>query len=75
LLKGWRLPASLQSVADRIRPRDVAVFHGFINPDKPNVIQKWVIKNIVKAPFGDYRDWGMIVTWTNTIAAGLQGAQ
>ncbi len=74
LLNGWRLPSALQLVADRIRPRDIAVFHGYINPDKLNFVQKWVIKNMVKKPFGDFRDWDAIVNWTNTLATSLQGA-
>lgn len=75
LLNGLRLPAALQPVADRIQPRDIAVFHGYINPDKLNFIQKWVIKNIVKKPFGDYRDWDAIVTWTGTVATELKDAE
>ncbi len=74
LLNGWRLPTAQQSVADRIHPRDIAVFHGFINPDKLNFIQKWVIKNMVKAPFGDFRDWDMIARWTTQIAVALKAA-
>ncbi len=74
LLEGWRLPASLKPVVDRIHPCDVAVFHGFINPDKINFMQKWAIKNIVKKPFGDFRDWDMIVTWATTIASALKAA-
>ncbi len=74
LLNGWRLPTSQQAVADRIHPRDIAVFHGFINPEKLNFLQRWVIKNMVKAPFGDFRDWKMIVDWTTKIAVALKGA-
>ncbi len=74
LLKGWRLPDALQPVADRIHPRDIAIFHGFINPDKLNFIQKLAIKNFVKAPFGDFRDWEMIVSWATTITVALKGA-
>ncbi len=72
LLEGWRLPASLKPVVKRIHPRDVAVFHGFINSGKINFIEKWAIKNIVKKPFGDFRDWDMIVTWAATIASELK---
>jgi menaquinone-dependent protoporphyrinogen oxidase len=72
LMNGWRLPAALQPVVSRIRPRDTAVFHGFINPDRLNFIQKWVIKNIVKKPFGDYRDWDAIEAWTGTVAQALR---
>jgi len=75
LLEGWRLPAALQPIAHRIQPRDIAVFHGYINPDKLNFIEKWAIKSIVKKPFGDFRDWDTIVTWTNTIADALKDAE
>jgi hypothetical protein len=68
---GWRLPAALQPF-DRIRPRDIAVFHGHINPDKINFIEKWAIKSIVKKPFGDFRNWDTIVAWTTTIADALK---
>jgi len=71
LLDGWRLPAAVQTVAERIRPQDVAVFHGYINPAKLNFIQRWVIKNIVKKPSGDYRDWKSIENWTFGIAKQL----
>ncbi len=73
LLQGWRLPATLQPVADRIRPRDVAVFHGYINADKLNFIEKLAIKGI-KKPFGDFRDWAMITAWTGVVADALKGA-
>jgi menaquinone-dependent protoporphyrinogen oxidase len=71
LLDGWRLPATLQPVVSRIQPCDTVVFHGFINPNRLNFIQKWVIKNIVKKPFGDYRDWNVIEAWTGTVAQTL----
>lgn len=72
LVEGQRLPTALQPVVDRIHPRDVAVFHGYINPDKVNFIEKWAIKSLVKKPFGDYRDWDMIAVWTHTISDALQ---
>jgi menaquinone-dependent protoporphyrinogen oxidase len=71
LLEGWRLPDALRPVADRIRPRDVAVFHGHINPAKVNFIERTAVKAL-KKPFGDFRDWGAIAAWTNTITGALQ---
>jgi menaquinone-dependent protoporphyrinogen oxidase len=68
LMEGLCLPAALQPVADRIHPRDIAVFHGYINPEKINLIEKWAIKSLVRKPFGDFRDWNSIVSWTTTIA-------
>jgi len=74
LLEGWRLPAELQPVADRIQPHDITVFHGYINPDKLNFIEKWSIKSLVKKPFGDFRDWDAIVIWAIMIAVTLKNA-
>lgn len=72
LVEGWRLPATLQPVADRIHPQDIAVFHGYINPDKVNLIEKWAVKNLVKKPMGDYRDWDGIIAWAASIAEALK---
>ena len=72
LVKGLRLPAALQPVADRIQPRDIAVFHGHINADKINFIEKWAIKSLVKKPFGDFRDWDLIISWATMIANALK---
>jgi menaquinone-dependent protoporphyrinogen oxidase len=72
LVDGWRLPAGVRPVVDRIRPRDTAVFHGWINPEKINRIEKWSIQKLVKKPFGDFRDWDMIVTWATQIAAAVK---
>lgn len=73
LLEGWRIPTALRPVVDRIQPRDIAVFHGFINPEKLNFIEKQVIKSM-KKPFGDFRDWDAIHAWTTTIIQGLNGS-
>lgn len=72
LLEGWRLPEELQPVAEHIRPHDIAVFGGFINPDKVNFIEKTAVKNIVKKPFGDFRDWDNIVSWANMVAEAVK---
>jgi len=73
LTKGWRFPKALQPIADRIRPRDIAVFHGEVNMKKLNFIEKWMIKN-VKAPLGDFRDWDVITSWATAIADVLKEA-
>ena len=75
LVEGVRLPAELQPVADRIQPRDIAVFHGHINPEKINFIEKWAIKSLVKKPFGDFRDWDAIAAWATSIAESLKEAE
>jgi menaquinone-dependent protoporphyrinogen oxidase len=75
LVEGKRLPAALQPIVDRIQPRDLAVFHGFIDPDKLNRIETWAITSLVKKPFGDFRQWDSIVTWTTGIAKELKEAE
>ena len=72
LVEGVRLPAALQPVADRIQPRDIAVFHGYINPDRINFIEKWAIQSLVKKPFGDFRDWDAITAWAKAIAKTIK---
>jgi menaquinone-dependent protoporphyrinogen oxidase len=71
LAQGWRFPNALQPIADRIHARDIAVFHGALDPKKANPIEKWVVKN-VKAPFGDFRDWAAISAWAAAIADALK---
>jgi menaquinone-dependent protoporphyrinogen oxidase len=71
LLKGWRVPENVQPVIDDIRPRDIAVFHGVLNPDDLNFLEKWTIKT-VKAETGDFRDWDAISAWAMGIASQLQ---
>jgi menaquinone-dependent protoporphyrinogen oxidase len=69
LLKGWRFPQALQPVADRIRPRDVAVFHGAIDMSRLSFPERLLVRGI-KAAVGDFRDWDAIAAW----AAGIAGA-
>ena len=71
LAQGWRFPAKLQPIADRIRPRDIAVFHGAVDLNKLSFLDKWMLKN-VKAPVGDFRDWEAISAWAAAIAGELK---
>jgi menaquinone-dependent protoporphyrinogen oxidase len=71
LINGWRFPEAQQPIADRISPRDMAVFHGLIDGDKVNFAEKLIIKAL-KAPFGDLRDWEVITAWATTIAEELK---
>jgi hypothetical protein len=71
LTQGWRFPEKLQPVADRIGPRDIALFHGVADMDKMNFIERFMLKNMKVAP-GDYRDWEMITAWAEAVAAELQ---
>ena len=72
LMKGFRLPAAQQAIADRIGARDVTLFHGAMDATNLNLIEKLLIK-MVKAPAGDFRDWDAIAAWAATIAEALKG--
>jgi hypothetical protein len=72
-LEGKSLPDALQPIADRIRPRGIASFHGVLNADRLSLIEKWIMKSM-KAPFGDFRKWDAIAAWATSIAATLKGA-
>ena len=71
LAQGWRFPGKLQPIADRIQPRDIAIFHGAADESKMGRIDRWLLKN-VKAPIGDYRDWDAIAAWATAIAEELK---
>jgi len=73
LLDGWRFPEKQQPIADRIQPRDIAVFHGRVDVEKLNFLEKYMI-NTVKSPVGDFRDWDGITAWAEAIADELRGA-
>ena len=70
LLQDWRFPGKLQPIADRIQPRDIVVFHGAVDVEKLNFIERSMVKN-VKAPIGDFRDWDAITSWATAIADEL----
>lgn len=71
LLKGWRFPVALQAIADRIGPRDVAVFHGALDADRLNPFDAFIVRT-VKAAEGDFRDLDAVRAWARTIVAELQ---
>jgi menaquinone-dependent protoporphyrinogen oxidase len=73
LMNGWTFPDALKPVAERIQPRDTALFHGAIQPDKLNFLEKLIVR-IIKAPMGDFRDWRAIEAWAGDIADALQAS-
>jgi menaquinone-dependent protoporphyrinogen oxidase len=70
LLQGWTFPSGLQPIANRIQPRDITVFHGDVDMEKVNFIERAMIKNI-ESPVGDFRDWESISAWAKSIANAL----
>jgi len=71
LMDGWRFPKAQQAIADRIRPCEITIFHGKVELQKLNFIERWLLNN-VHSPIGDYRDWPSIAAWAEEIAAELK---
>jgi menaquinone-dependent protoporphyrinogen oxidase len=71
LMNGWRFPAAQQPIAERIKPRDIALFHGVLDTQKLSLAERLLIKGI-KAPTGDFRDWEALRAWATGIAEALQ---
>lgn len=69
LVQGQLLPKKLEPIVERIRPRDVTVFHGS-SAGNQNFIEKWMIKQI-GASLGDFRDWEAITSWAKSVAEAL----
>ena len=70
LMKGWSFPENLKPLAARINPRDIALFHGKIDPTRLNFLERTAVK-MVKAPVEDARDWTLIRDWAHGIADAL----
>jgi menaquinone-dependent protoporphyrinogen oxidase len=70
LMKGWEFPEDLRPLIEHIKPQDITVFHGKLDPASLNVFERFVVKG-VNAPTGDFRDWEAIRDWALTIAHAL----
>lgn len=70
-LEGWRFPKAQQAVADRIRPREIVVFHGVLDLAKLNPLEKWAMTKF-GSPVGDFRDWDAITSWAMSVADTLK---
>jgi menaquinone-dependent protoporphyrinogen oxidase len=70
LTNGWRFPKALGPLFDRIKPREIVVFHGSIDPSKMKPLEKWMIQK-VGAASEDSRDWEAIASWATAIASAI----
>ncbi|MGQ9887969.1 MAG: flavodoxin domain-containing protein [Aggregatilineales bacterium] len=71
ILNGWLFPESIQPTADRLGPRDIALFHGNIDLKRLNFGERLLVK-AMNGSTGDYRDWVAIRAWGKRIAAALK---
>ena len=70
-MHGWRFPEPQQAIADRIKPRQITLFHGKIDLNKMHFGERLIIRAL-GAPVGDFRDWNAITAWARNIATALQ---
>ena len=73
LLKGERVPKTLQEVVDSIQPQDTAVFGGYNNAEKMSGLDKWMIKKVGHS-MGDFRNWDAITAWASSVAGQIRPA-
>lgn len=70
-VQGRLMPENLKPLMDVIRPKEITVFGGKVDPVKMNGFEKWIMKK-VKAPSGDFRNWQAISTWTAKVSDSLR---
>jgi menaquinone-dependent protoporphyrinogen oxidase len=66
LVKGVLYPAALEDYMTQIQPRDITVFHGKLDKEELALWERLIVTG-VKAPVGDYRNWGQIQEWAGKI--------
>ena len=64
-------PAGVAALIELLHPRGHRVFPGRLVGDDLGLGEKLIVK-VVRAPFGDFRDWPAIEAWANEIAAELR---
>lgn len=64
----------LQPVRDLIQPAEEAMFAGAVNYQKLPFVLRFLMKNMMKSPEGDFRDWEAIRAWAGGLSARLMQA-
>jgi menaquinone-dependent protoporphyrinogen oxidase len=74
-MPGDNLPRKLKDVAARINPRGIIIFKGAVESERLKGFSKWIIKRVEaskdETTLGDFRDWEVIASWAQEIAAAL----
>lgn len=73
LLDGRLYPDSLKPILDTINPEEVTCFGGKLDPERMSFFDRKIIEK-VKAPIGDFRDWGAIDAFVDRIAGFSEDA-
>lgn len=66
-------PATLNTSAKDLNVKDHRVFLGKLDQSEVSFAERMIVK-MVKAPFGDYRDWEQVRSWAQEIAGQLRPA-
>ncbi len=66
LVQGFTFPVVLAGVAERIKPQDIALFHGKLDQSELGWGERLIVRS-VRAELGDYRDWENIEEWAEAI--------
>ena len=61
----------LQPVRDLVQPTEEAMFAGAVTYQKLPFLLRYLMKNMIKAPEGDFRDWEAIRAWAGGLPARL----
>ncbi len=65
-------PPAVETLIAGFGPRDHRVFAGAMDRDELNLAERAVVR-VVKAPYGDFRDWDAVYVWALGIADALLG--
>ena len=66
-------PVDVAPLVERTAARGHRIFAGRLAKDELGFGERALVK-MVRAPYGDYRDWPEIVEWAREIAGGLKAA-
>jgi len=72
-LGGWVYPEELRGLVMSVRPLDIALFTGKIDPDALN-LQDWLINRAMRGVSGDFRNFVRVEAWATHIADRLEAA-
>ncbi len=72
-LGGWVYPEELRGLVAVVRPLDIALFAGKIDPDALN-LQDWLINRSMRGVSGDFRNFARVEAWATHIADRLEAS-
>jgi menaquinone-dependent protoporphyrinogen oxidase len=67
--------AYLDLLREQVRPVDVGLFAGKMDYSKLGLFARIAVKNFVKVPEGDFRDWNAIKAWSKALLPKLSVKQ